>query len=653
MNVNLTPTTETPKVGKVAIESGETSAEPTEEQGFFAKLSAFIKGETTAKGEVSEDSKIEADTASQTNESEESTDALLKQAQAEGEDLPVEVDGDAESIDVDSAKRLTNENKSEAVDENIDDIMSEGDELLGRLNEANQALKSKDGKALPPEDVQQLDNEAIPTEDVTKNTRSKTVDVDDDTLRPLKDVEGVESSDLASDSKEPQVKEQPVIPESAKRFVQQSDLEAVNAEESSSKVEEEVEQQVRVMPATASVDEGEPVEQVSMASTSEVEKGKPLEQQLDTPVTEQEQSSDVPDMVTVASPVAQKQLDAESAETTPEEVSVAMAHSDAALNTVAQPIQQAAESVTPAVAATTVTATAIPWSSSSNEKIELDGDDAVALDGKNKHNQMVAQQAALNQQSNQQAYAQLAAIDKAAITTQNLAPVEHAATNAVSQMMAGQTSPLVNEQAALQAAMGAKAAANIGKLAHKEGGQIGQVQQEHGLAQQLSQLTGQQTTSNSIQARAEQAVAQTPMQLNREMASDQVAERVQMMMSKNLKNIDIRLDPPELGRLQIRMNMNGDGAAVHFTVANQQARDIIEQSMPRLREMLAQQGVQLGDTSVQQQSSGQQNRYAAGNQGESGQGGGNQSFSGDENLEPDVKLDLNVSSKRDGISYYA
>ena len=113
--------------------------------------------------------------------------------------------------------------------------------------------------------------------------------------------------------------------------------------------------------------------------------------------------------------------------------------------------------------------------------------------------------------------------------------------------------------------------------------------------------------------RAEQAAAQAPLPLNRELAGDQVAERVQMMMSKNLKNVDIRLDPPELGRLQIRLNVGGDGATVHFTVANQQARDVIEQSMPRLREMLAQQGVQLGDSSVQQQSSGQHNRYAGNN----------------------------------------
>ena len=138
------------------------------------------------------------------------------------------------------------------------------------------------------------------------------------------------------------------------------------------------------------------------------------------------------------------------------------------------------------------------------------------------------------------------------------------------------------------------------------------------------------------------------------MAGEQVAERIQMMLSKNLKNIDIRLDPPELGRMQIRMNMNGDNATVHFTVANQQARDIVEQAMPRLREMLAQQGMQLGESSVQQQASGQQQgRYATGNDTGTGQGSSGQHLSGEENLEPDVKLDLNVAAKRDGISYYA
>ncbi|MEF1298806.1 flagellar hook-length control protein FliK, partial [Vibrio parahaemolyticus] len=157
------------------------------------------------------------------------------------------------------------------------------------------------------------------------------------------------------------------------------------------------------------------------------------------------------------------------------------------------------------------------------------------------------------------------------------------------------------------------------------------------------------------QTRAEAAQqAQLPLQLTKELANEQVAEKVQMMMSKNLKNLDIRLDPPELGRMQIRMTMNNDLANVHFTVTNPQARDIIEQTLPRLREMLAQQGMQLADSSVQQQSSGQQQSgYAAAEQ--NGQGASERGFSGqsDENFDADVNLDLNVVSKRDGISFYA
>ena len=181
------------------------------------------------------------------------------------------------------------------------------------------------------------------------------------------------------------------------------------------------------------------------------------------------------------------------------------------------------------------------------------------------------------------------------------------------------------------------------------------IEPQHGLAGQLQAATGQQGVATPQQARVDFAQqAQLPLQLTKELANDQVAEKVQMMMSKNLKNLDIRLDPPELGRMQIRMTMNNDLANVHFTVTNPQARDMIEQTLPRLREMLAQQGMQLADSSVQQQSSGQQQSgYAASHR--SGQGNSEQGFSGvaDESVDGGVNLDLKVAQKRDGISFYA
>lgn len=169
------------------------------------------------------------------------------------------------------------------------------------------------------------------------------------------------------------------------------------------------------------------------------------------------------------------------------------------------------------------------------------------------------------------------------------------------------------------------------------------------------QAAGAMTATQQLRAEQQtpaSAAVQSPMVLTKENASDQVAERVQMMMSKNLKHVDIRLDPPELGRMQIRMSLNNDSATVHFTVQNQQTRDMVDQAMPRLREMLSQQGIQLADTSVQQQ--GQQQRHASHGSGAGGSGNGPSNGAGDvDSVENGTSVEVAVKQNNDGISYYA
>ncbi|MEZ9480355.1 flagellar hook-length control protein FliK [Vibrio splendidus] len=263
-------------------------------------------------------------------------------------------------------------------------------------------------------------------------------------------------------------------------------------------------------------------------------------------------------------------------------------------------------------------------------------DKAAMLHANNAH---AAQQAAAQQlqQGNAAPMQQQAALDPS-LTAQSLAMnATPAATKASST------------DALLKAGAGAAALSGLGKAGAKEDSK------DSTLAQQIASAAGAQGTATvgSAPTRAEiQAAQQAPLQLTKELANEQVAEKVQMMMSKNLKNLDIRLDPPELGQMKIRMTMNNDVANVHFTVSNQQAREVIEQTLPRLREMLAQQGLQLADSSVQQQNSGQgQDRYNNGEQ----QSGTNRTNDGqgDENLDSGSNLELNVASKRDGISYYA
>lgn len=173
---------------------------------------------------------------------------------------------------------------------------------------------------------------------------------------------------------------------------------------------------------------------------------------------------------------------------------------------------------------------------------------------------------------------------------------------------------------------------------------------ENGLAPTTS--LNSTTAMNQLRADQPTANAQSPLVLTKENAGEQVAERLQMMMSKNLKHVDIRLDPPELGRMQIRMSLNSDAASVHFTVQNQQTRDLVDQAMPRLREMLAQQGLQLADSSVQQQSSGQQQMA----QHQGSDNGSSQLASGEhdaESMEGATSIEMNVTEKSDGISLYA
>ncbi|MGF1737356.1 flagellar hook-length control protein FliK [Photobacterium satsumensis] len=162
---------------------------------------------------------------------------------------------------------------------------------------------------------------------------------------------------------------------------------------------------------------------------------------------------------------------------------------------------------------------------------------------------------------------------------------------------------------------------------------------------------------------------QPPLLLSKEQGGEQLADRVQMMMSKNLKHVDIRLDPPELGKLQIKLSMNNDQASVQITVANQQSRDLVEQAMPRLRELLQQQGLQLAQSTVQQDSSRQ---FAGGSQQQpNGQpGSSHQSGSSHQNGEqvsgqaaaheltagnnnPGSSADLWMTAPKDGVDYYA
>ena len=105
------------------------------------------------------------------------------------------------------------------------------------------------------------------------------------------------------------------------------------------------------------------------------------------------------------------------------------------------------------------------------------------------------------------------------------------------------------------------------------------------------------------------AVTQTqmaPLNLGQNAWETNLGSRLQMMVGQNVQTAEIRLDPPELGALDIKIKITNDVASVNITSAHAQVREALETAVPRLREMFEESGVALGDVNVQQESFAQQ-----------------------------------------------
>lgn len=77
-----------------------------------------------------------------------------------------------------------------------------------------------------------------------------------------------------------------------------------------------------------------------------------------------------------------------------------------------------------------------------------------------------------------------------------------------------------------------------------------------------------------------------------------VGERVQWMLGQHVQAAHIRLNPPELGPIEVRILMQHDQTSVQFNAHHAHVRDALESTLPRLRDMLGDQGVQLGQLNV-------------------------------------------------------
>lgn len=80
--------------------------------------------------------------------------------------------------------------------------------------------------------------------------------------------------------------------------------------------------------------------------------------------------------------------------------------------------------------------------------------------------------------------------------------------------------------------------------------------------------------------------------------SEEIGNRVVWMANRMESRADLVLTPPQMGRIEVSLSMSGDQATASFVSGNPAVREALEAALPRLREVLADAGVQLGQTQV-------------------------------------------------------
>ena len=112
-------------------------------------------------------------------------------------------------------------------------------------------------------------------------------------------------------------------------------------------------------------------------------------------------------------------------------------------------------------------------------------------------------------------------------------------------------------------------------------------------------------TDTPAQVQASQAAA-TPIDCHVGTANwgTELGQRVVWMTGQNQQVAHINVTPPQLGPIEIQLNITNDQASAVFVSPHAAVRDAVEAALPRLREMLADSGISLGNVDVSANSFG-------------------------------------------------
>lgn len=216
-------------------------------------------------------------------------------------------------------------------------------------------------------------------------------------------------------------------------------------------------------------------------------------------------------------------------------------------------------------------------------------------------------------------HAALAAQKGAQMPTAALASAQQAAQSANAK--AAQTAEsFASVLAAKGVASNAAASANaVSATASTAGAGVSTAANSAAQAQHLNALTGSvpgQTIANGARpATVQQLPVYTPA--GQKGWTDEMSVRLSWLAQRGEGKAELVLSPPNMGKLGVTLHMNGDQMTAQFVSASAATRDMLEQALPRLRELLQQANIELAQADV---STGDNPRQLF--QGQAGEGEG-------------------------------
>ncbi|SFC85946.1 flagellar hook-length control protein FliK [Massilia yuzhufengensis] len=111
-----------------------------------------------------------------------------------------------------------------------------------------------------------------------------------------------------------------------------------------------------------------------------------------------------------------------------------------------------------------------------------------------------------------------------------------------------------------------------------------------------------------------------PARVGTQAWDNQVSQRIVYMVGKE-QAATLTLNPPDLGPVQVVLNVGNDGASVAFSSSQPEVRQALENALPRLREMMSESGIALGNATVDAGTQQQRQAQDGERRGNGGAGG--------------------------------